>query len=80
MPEKFGELAIQLLCKVTKIAVRFNCTRVDFVCDRYPRQNIKNIEREGRAIDGVQIINIYSEHQKVPRQWKRFLFSGENKF
>ena len=79
LPEKFGELAIQLLSKVTKIALRFNCKRVDFVCDRYPRQSIKNIERDRRAIDGVQIINIYSEHQKVPRQWKKFLSTGENK-
>jgi hypothetical protein len=79
LPEKFGELANHLLIKVIKIAVSCHCKRVDFVCDRYPRQSIKNLERDRRAIDGVQLINIYSEHQKVPRQWKKFLSSGENK-
>ena len=57
LPDKFGELAIQLLAKAVKIAVRFNCKRVDLVCDRYPRQSIKNIERDRRAIDGVQVIS-----------------------
>jgi hypothetical protein len=79
LPEKFGELATQLLIKVIKIAVSCHYKRVDFVCDRYPLQSIKNLERDRQAIDGVQLINIYSEHQKVPRQWKKILSSGENK-
>jgi hypothetical protein len=62
LPEKFGELATQLLIKVIKIAVSCHCKRFDFVCDRYLRQSIKNLERDRRAIDGVQLINIYSEH------------------
>ena len=57
LPDKFGELAIQLLGKFVKIAVRFNCKRVNFVCDCYPCQSIKNIERDRQAIDGVQVTN-----------------------
>ena len=61
-------------------SLRFlNCKRVDFVCDRYPRKSIKNLERDRRAVNGIQLIRIYSDHQKVPRQWKKFLSSGENK-
>ena len=77
LPEEFGELAIQLLAKVVKIAACFNCKRIDFV--PHPRQSIKNIERDRQPIDGVLVIKIYSEHQKVPGQWKKFLSSGENK-
>ena len=52
---------------------------VDFVCDRYPNESIKNLERDRRAAKGIQLIRIYSDNQKVPRQWKKFLSSGENK-
>ena len=41
----FGELAIDLLVKIVNIAVFSNSGWVDFVCDRYPSQSIKN--REG---------------------------------
>ncbi|XP_028411727.1 uncharacterized protein LOC114534480 [Dendronephthya gigantea] len=70
IPETFGELATQLLVKVVNSAVYSNCKRVDFVCDRYPRESIKNLERNRRAAGGVQVVRIYSEQQKVPRQWK----------
>lgn len=79
LPEKFGELATQLLIKVIKIAVSCHCKRFDLVCDRYLRQSIKNLERDRRAIDSVQLINIYSEHQKVPWQWKKFCPVGKIK-
>ena len=79
IPDTFGELTVQLLTMIVKIANNCHCKRSDFVCGRYPRQSIKNLERNRRAIDGVQKISIYSEHQKVPRQWKKFLSSGENK-
>ena len=52
---------------------------LDFVCDWYPRQSIKNLERARRTASGVQVIRIYSEQQKAPRQWKKFMSSGENK-
>ena len=32
-----------------------------------------------RAASGVQEIRIFSEQQKVPRQWKKFMSSGTNK-
>ena len=79
IPRTFGELAIQLLIKAVNTAVYLNCGRVDFVCDRYPNLSIKDLERDKRPVDGVQVVQIYSDHQKVPRQWKKFMASGENK-
>ena len=79
IPETFGELATQLRVKVVNSAVYSNCKLVDFVCDRYPRESIKILERNKRAAGGVQVVRIYGEQQKVPRQWKKFMSSGENK-
>jgi hypothetical protein len=79
IPETFGKLAQELLQKAVNIAVYLNCKQVDFVCDRYPRESIKNLERNKRAATGVQVVRIYSEDQKVPRQWKKFMSSGDNK-
>jgi hypothetical protein len=79
LPVTFGELAIDLLIRVVNAAVYSNFKRVDFVCDRYPLQSIKNLERDRRAVGGVQVIRIYGEQQRVPRQWKKFMSSGENK-
>ena len=52
---------------------------VDFVSDTYPPVSIKNIEREKRSVSGVTRITIGSATQKVPRQFEKFLSSGENK-
>ena len=71
IPGTFGELAQQLLEKAVNIAVYSNCKRVDFVCDRYPCESIKDLERNKRAVNGVQVVRIYSEDQKIPRQWKK---------
>ena len=79
IPETFGELATKLLTMVVNAASFYKCKRLDFVCDRYPRQSIKNLERARRTASGVQVIRIYSEQQKAPRQWKKFMSSGENK-
>ena len=79
IPEMFGELATKLLTMVLNAALFYKCKRLDFVCDQYPRQSIKNLERARRAASGVQVIRIYSEQQKAPRQWKKFMSSGENK-
>ena len=73
VPDSFGELSIQLLVKVVNSALRSKCKRVDFVCDRYPQQSIKGLERNRRLAQDVQKIKIYSMAQKVPRQWKKFL-------
>ena len=79
LPDSFGELSKQLLVKVINSALSSKCKRVDFVCDRYPQQSIKSLERNRRSAQDVQKIKIYSMAQKVPRQWKKFLSCGENK-
>jgi hypothetical protein len=79
LPATFGELATDLLAKIVNTAVSLNFSRVDFVCDRYPEKSIKNLERDKRAVGGTNVIRIYSEQQRVPRQWKKFMASGENK-
>jgi hypothetical protein len=79
IPATFGELAINLLQQVVNAAIYSKCKRVDFVCDRYPQESIKNLERVRRAMSGVQVIRIYRGEQKVSRQWKKFMSSGNNK-
>ena len=79
VPGTFGELATHLLKRIVNIVVYSKCKRVDFVCDRYPHESIKNLERHRRAADGIQLIRIYGDRQKTPRLWKKFLSSGENK-
>lgn len=79
IPSTFGELAFEILVKVVNAAVYSGCKRVDFVCDRYPKQSIKNLERQRRSASGIYQTRIYSNQQKVPRQWRKFLSSGENK-
>lgn len=77
--DSFGELSKQLLVKVVNFALGFKCKRVDFVCDRYPQQSIKSLERNRRSAEDVQKMKIHNMAQKVPRQWKKFLSCGENK-
>ena len=79
VPDSFGELSKQLLVKVVNSALSSKCKRADFVCDRYPQQSIKSLERNRRSAQDVQKIKIYSMAQKVPHQWKKFLSCGENK-
>ena len=45
LPATFCDLAINLLVTIVNMAVFSNCKRVDSVCDRYPSQSIKNMER-----------------------------------
>jgi hypothetical protein len=54
IPATFGELATNLLTKAVNAAIFSKCKRVDFICDRYPRQSIKNLERVRRAMSGFQ--------------------------
>ena len=77
IPSTFGELANELLSRVVNMAVMSKSGRVDFVADRYPKHSIKNLERSKRSENGV--IKIYSDQQRVPHQWKKFLSSGQNK-
>lgn len=52
---------------------------MDIVADQYPIISIKNVERGRRAESGSLLIKISSGKQQVPKQWKKFLSSGENK-
>ena len=79
IPETFGELADTVLSQIFGLAASNNCSRVDFVTDRYPVVSIKNTERTKRAGMGSQIMQVYSEEQKTPRQFKKFLSNGLNK-
>ena len=79
IPSTFGELAHKLLIMVVELAVKSEAKRVDFVCDRYPVQSMKDFERAMRGERGTQLIKIFSSLQKVPRQWRKFITAGESK-
>ncbi|XP_056105946.1 uncharacterized protein LOC130084505 [Rhinichthys klamathensis goyatoka] len=79
IPSTFGELADTILQYIVKLALKHNCTRIDFVIDQYPKMSIKNLERSRRAGGGTQLVKIYGRDQKTPTQWKKFLSDGTNK-
>ena len=79
IPSTFGELANAIFDQVIKLALKYQCSRVDFVTDRYPVNSIKNLERSRRAAEGTQIFHIYGKDQKTPKQWKKLLSGGKNK-
>ena len=79
MPSTFGQLADRLLQDIMHMAIQCRCLRVDFVCDQYPAQSIKNCERECRAMGGTQVIHITRPDQKTPKQFKKYLANGRNK-
>ena len=77
IPATFEELATAVFDSVVpKTAL---ARRVDFVTDRYPDISIKNPERAKRATAGAVKVKITGAGQKCPKQWKKFLSSGENK-
>ena len=71
LPDTFGELAIKMFDQLPKVP------RVDFVTDSYFPLSIKNIERKRRGSDKAHLIK--GPLTKVPRNWKSFLSSEENK-
>ena len=75
----FGDFADSVFEFVIRLAQDCRAKRLDFVADRYPALSIKNTERARRATQGVQRVHIYGQDQKIPKQWKKFLSSGENK-
>jgi len=77
IPETFEELAAAVFYSVVPRATL--ARRVDFVTDRYPDVSIKNPERAKRASQGTVKVKITRGGQKCPKQWKKFLSSGENK-
>ena len=79
IPNTFGDLSKLILQQLMSIADYYYVRRIDFVCDRYPAQSIKDLERNKRGKDGSTLTKIYDSEQKVPKQWKKFLSTGENK-
>ena len=77
IPATFEELATSVFHSVVPQTTL--ARRVDFVTDRYPDVSIKNPERAKRASVGAVKVNITGGGQKCPKQWKKFLSSGENK-
>ena len=79
MPSTFGQLADRLLQDLMHMTIQCRCLRVDFVCVQYPAQNIKNCERERRAMGDTQVIHITRPDQKTPKQSRKYLANGRNK-
>jgi len=79
VPLMFGGLADAIFDSLGTLGKKYKSPRIDFVCDRYPDVCIKNAERDRRAVGGCQTIQIYSKEQKTPKQWSKFLSSGQNK-
>ena len=75
----FGEFADSTFTYLVKLALKWNAVRLDFVADRYPEISIKNVERARRAAQGVQKVHILNKNQSLPKQWKKYMSSGENK-
>lgn len=79
VPNTFGELSQIILNRIVQIASKYETRRIDFVCDRNLEHSIKGTERQKRGIAGSTIVKIFRKALKVPRQWKKFLSSGQNK-
>ena len=79
MPSTFGQLADTLLQDLMHMAIQCRCLRVDFVCDQYPVQSIKNCERDRRAMGVTQVIHITRPDHKTPKQFKKYLANEKNK-
>ena len=75
----FRDLAFQILRSVLGTRDHDQLSRVDFVIDRYPSVSIKDPERSKRASTGVIVSHSINESQRCPKQWKKYLSSGNNK-
>ena len=74
----YAHLALQLFTCITQGTHTGN--RIDFVIDCYPNLSIKNWERNCRtSFVTPAVIQIQHRHQKLPRDWKRFLAAAANK-
>lgn len=72
LPGTFGELAESLFKQLPH-----NSQRVDFVTDSYLPLSIKGLERARRGSANAHLIK--GPLTKIPRNWKTFLASEENK-
>lgn len=79
LPKTFNDLADSLLAYLFALADRFKAKRLDFVGDRYLPISIKNAERGRRTGNSGETMAIYGGAQELPKQWKKFLASAENK-
>ena len=83
LPNTFGELAALYLAKVANHAKENTMEVVHLVADTYPAISIKNAERDRRArcqsACQLRETKIYSDSQKLPAQWKKYLSCGKNK-
>ena len=75
----FGMFADSALRSIVSTAKTSKSKVIHFVPDTYQNMSIKNAERARRAVKGALITKIYSEDQKTPKQWAKFLACGENK-
>ena len=75
----FQDLAFQILRSVLDTRNHDQLSRVDFVIDRYPSISIKDAERSKHASTGVIVSHIINAYQRCPKQWKKYLSSGNNK-
>ena len=75
----FSDFADATFALLMKLAKQSKAVRLDFVADRYPVISIKNAERSRRAAQGVQRVRILNKNQNVPKQWRKYMSSGENK-
>ena len=71
----FGELSDYILQKATKGSARISY----FVTDQYLHDSIKSQERERRLASQPLRVIIKRREQKLPKQFKKFLRSSENK-
>ena len=78
-PVTFGDLADNILKQLLSAAKRHHAQRIDFVGDRYKVASIKMLERTKRGSMGHTLIRIQRRDQKLPKQMKKFLSSGQNK-
>ena len=81
LPETFGQLAVQVLTKLVSQAKRYKHPQVDIVFDRYPENSIKFAEhiRRTSTSSAPHLRHIFSEDQKLPKQWQSFLSDGKNR-
>lgn len=77
IPSTFKDLAMTIFDSIAPPSTM--ARRIDFVTDRYLETSIKNAERTRRSSDGSLKVRITGPGQKCPKQWKKFLSSGENK-
>lgn len=64
---------------MVSVAMSTSSKVVHFVPDTYRPLSITNAERDRRAVKGCQVLKIYADDQKTPKQWSQFLACGENK-